>query len=83
MSTRSTRGWPGTRGSLQVTLSGQADPAWWKLVEAVRQRTISRYLSLTPDADPEVADKFGCCRGAAANVGGIWHWLDKLEEPAA
>jgi len=51
-------------------------------VEAVRQRTLSRYLSLAPDADPAVAEKFERLSGAAANVGGIWHWLDKLERPA-
>jgi glyoxylase-like metal-dependent hydrolase (beta-lactamase superfamily II) len=51
-------------------------------VEAVRQRTMSRYAALRPDADPLVAEKFGRISGAAANVGGIWHWLDKLERPA-
>jgi glyoxylase-like metal-dependent hydrolase (beta-lactamase superfamily II) len=51
-------------------------------VEAVRQRTMSRYLSLAPDADPVVAEKFERLSGAAANVGGIWHWLDKLEQNA-
>jgi glyoxylase-like metal-dependent hydrolase (beta-lactamase superfamily II) len=50
-------------------------------VEAVRQRTMSRYLSLRPEADPEVAEKFERLSGAAANVSGIWHWLDKLEQP--
>jgi len=49
-------------------------------VEAVRQRTMSRYSSLAPDADPVVAEKFERLSGAAANVGGIWHWLDKLEQ---
>jgi len=51
-------------------------------VEAVRQQTMSRYASLAPDADPAVADKFERLSGAAANVSGIWHWLDKLERPA-
>jgi len=51
-------------------------------VEAVRQRTMSRYSSLAPDADPAVAEKFERLSGAAANVGGIWHWLDKLEQGA-
>jgi glyoxylase-like metal-dependent hydrolase (beta-lactamase superfamily II) len=50
-------------------------------VEAVRQRTMSRYLSLRPEADPEVAEKFERLSGAAANVSGIWHWLDKLAQP--
>src|ERR1700735_726133 len=52
-------------------------------VEAVRQRTMSRYQSLAPRADPEVAEKFERLSGAAANVNGIWHWLGRLEEPAA
>jgi glyoxylase-like metal-dependent hydrolase (beta-lactamase superfamily II) len=51
-------------------------------VEAVRERTMSRYRSLAPEADPEVAEKFERLSGAAANVSGIWHWLDKLEQPA-
>lgn len=51
-------------------------------VEAVRQRTMSRYSSLAPDADPAVAEKFERLSGAAANVSGIWHWLDKLEQGA-
>jgi glyoxylase-like metal-dependent hydrolase (beta-lactamase superfamily II) len=49
-------------------------------VEAVRQRTMSRYSSLATDADPVVAEKFERLSGAAANVSGIWHWLDKLEQ---
>ena len=52
-------------------------------VEAVRQRTMSRYLSLRPEADPEVAEKFEPLSGAAANVSGIRHWLYKLEQPTA
>jgi hypothetical protein len=28
-----------------------------------------------------VAEKFEVLSGTAANVGGIWHWLDKLEQP--
>ena len=51
-------------------------------VEAVRARTMSRYRSLAPEADPEVAEKFDRLSGTAANVRGIWHWLDKLEQPA-
>jgi hypothetical protein len=34
------------------------------------------------DADPAVTEKFDRISGAAANVGGIWHWLDKLDQPA-
>ncbi len=50
-------------------------------VEAVRQRTMSRYKSLERDADPAVAEKFEQLSGASANVSGIWHWLDRLEQP--
>jgi glyoxylase-like metal-dependent hydrolase (beta-lactamase superfamily II) len=52
-------------------------------VEAVRQRTLSRYQSLAADADPALADKFEQLSGAAANVRGIWHWLDRLERPTS
>ncbi|HLW46014.1 MAG TPA: MBL fold metallo-hydrolase [Acidimicrobiales bacterium] len=50
-------------------------------VEAVRQRTLSRYRAFAEDGDPAVKDKFEQISGAAANVGGIWHWLDKLDSP--
>jgi glyoxylase-like metal-dependent hydrolase (beta-lactamase superfamily II) len=52
-------------------------------VEAVRSRTMSRYASLLPGADVAVAEKFERLSGVAANVGGIWHWLEKLDKPAA
>ena len=48
-------------------------------VAMVRERTVSRYASLAPGADPEVAAKFERISGAASNVGGIWHWLEKTE----
>ena len=48
-------------------------------VEAVRQRTLSRYAAFGVDADPVVKEKFEQISGAEANVGGIWHWLDKLD----
>ncbi len=48
-------------------------------VEAVRSRTLSRYLAFADDADPDVKEKFERISGAEGNVGGIWHWLDKLE----
>jgi glyoxylase-like metal-dependent hydrolase (beta-lactamase superfamily II) len=51
-------------------------------VEAVRAKTLSRYAAWGEGADPAVTDKFERISGAAANVGGIWHWLDKLERPA-
>ena len=52
-------------------------------VEAVRQRTLARYASLAPSGDPEVAEKFERLAGVEANVSGIWHWLEKVEAPAA
>ena len=52
-------------------------------VEAVRQQTLSRYKSLAADADPAVAEKFERLSGAAANVGGIWHWLSRLDQEPA
>jgi glyoxylase-like metal-dependent hydrolase (beta-lactamase superfamily II) len=51
-------------------------------VEAVRSKTLSRYAAFADDADPAVTEKFDRISGAAANAGGIWHWLDKLEQPA-
>ena len=50
-------------------------------VEMVRAQTLSRYASLQPEADPSVAAKFERISGAAANVAGIWHWLDKADPP--
>jgi glyoxylase-like metal-dependent hydrolase (beta-lactamase superfamily II) len=49
-------------------------------VEAVRRKTLSRYAAFADDA--AVTEKFDRVGGAAANVGGIWHWLDKLDQPA-
>jgi glyoxylase-like metal-dependent hydrolase (beta-lactamase superfamily II) len=51
-------------------------------VEMVRSQTLSRYASLQPEADPSVAAKFERISGAASNVAGIWHWLEKTESPA-
>ncbi|HEV3382291.1 MAG TPA: MBL fold metallo-hydrolase [Trebonia sp.] len=47
-------------------------------VAMVREQTLSRYEALRDDADPAVAEKFERISGAAANVEGIWHWLDKI-----
>lgn len=52
-------------------------------VAMVRDRTRSRYASLAEGADPEVAAKFERISGAASNVGGIWHWLEKSEGATA
>jgi hypothetical protein len=30
-----------------------------------------------------LTEKFDRIGGAAANVAGIWHWLDKLDRPAS
>jgi hypothetical protein len=43
----------------------------------VREQTLSRYQAYAADADPSVAAKFDEISGADANVGGIWHWLEK------
>ncbi len=51
-------------------------------IAMVRDQTLSRYAALRPDGDPAIAAKFERISGAAANVSGIWHWLDKLEHPA-
>jgi len=52
-------------------------------VEAVRRKTMSRYRSLDEGADPLVAEKFETLNGYPANVGGIWHWLEKADAPTA
>ncbi len=46
----------------------------------VAERTRERYAVLAADADPELAAKFDRISGAAANVAGIMHWLDKAEQ---
>ena len=48
-------------------------------VAMVEERTRDRYLSLRADGDPEVSAKFERISGAAANVAGIIHWLDKAD----
>jgi len=45
----------------------------------VAERTRQRYAALSPDADPQIAAKFDRISGAAANVAGIMHWLDKTD----
>jgi glyoxylase-like metal-dependent hydrolase (beta-lactamase superfamily II) len=49
-------------------------------VGMVRAKTLARYPSLAPGADQAIAAKFERISGAAANVGGIWHWLEKTEQ---
>jgi glyoxylase-like metal-dependent hydrolase (beta-lactamase superfamily II) len=48
-------------------------------VAMVAERTRDRYVALRPESDPEVAAKFERITGAPANVAGIMHWLEKLE----
>ena len=43
----------------------------------VAERTRGRYAVLADGADPALAAKFDRISGAAANVAGIAHWLDK------
>jgi len=52
-------------------------------VAMVREQTLSRYAALREDADPAVAAKFERISGAAANVTGIWYWLNEVDGPAA
>jgi hypothetical protein len=52
-------------------------------VAMVRSRTLERYAALRPDADPEVARRFERMTGAALNVSGILHWLDKPRDTAS
>ena len=50
-------------------------------VAMVRSQTLSRYAALQEGADPAISAKFERISGAASNVAGIWHWLDKPEQP--
>jgi glyoxylase-like metal-dependent hydrolase (beta-lactamase superfamily II) len=52
-------------------------------VAMVEERTRDRYKSLRSDGDPEIAAKFGRISGAAANVAGIMHWLEKAPQTGA
>jgi glyoxylase-like metal-dependent hydrolase (beta-lactamase superfamily II) len=65
-----------------VSATGAAREAGLDLdhaVAMVREQTRSRYASLADGAPPEVAEKFERISGAASNVGGIWHWLEKTD----
>jgi glyoxylase-like metal-dependent hydrolase (beta-lactamase superfamily II) len=52
-------------------------------VAMVVDRTKARYLALRPDGDPAQAVRFERLSGAATNVSGIMHWLDKTEQSSA
>jgi glyoxylase-like metal-dependent hydrolase (beta-lactamase superfamily II) len=45
-------------------------------VAMVAERTASRYALLAADGDPELAAKYNRIAGTAANVAGIWRWLE-------
>jgi glyoxylase-like metal-dependent hydrolase (beta-lactamase superfamily II) len=46
----------------------------------VAERTRQRYAALAPGADPEIMAKVERVSGAAANVAGILHWLDRANQ---
>ena len=48
-------------------------------VAMVREQTLSRYQAYAAGADPSLAVKFDEIAGADSTVGGIWHWLEKME----
>jgi glyoxylase-like metal-dependent hydrolase (beta-lactamase superfamily II) len=51
-------------------------------IAMVREQTMTRYAALRADADPALEEKFERISSSSGNVGGIWHWLDKLEQPS-
>jgi glyoxylase-like metal-dependent hydrolase (beta-lactamase superfamily II) len=46
----------------------------------VAERTRQRYAALAPEADPQLTARFERVSGAAANVAGIMHWLDRADQ---
>ena len=48
-------------------------------VAMVRDRTLDRYAATSPDADPDLAERFERFSSARGNVEGIMHWLDKAD----
>ncbi|MDE3723776.1 MBL fold metallo-hydrolase [Nocardiopsis sp. N85] len=52
-------------------------------IAMVRDKVITRYRPLPPDASPEAAAVLDTLSGAEANVSGIVHWLDRLERERA
>jgi len=51
-------------------------------VAMVVEQTRQRYAVLAPEADPALAARFERQSGAATNVAGIMHWLEKSGQPA-
>ena len=52
-------------------------------VAMVKEKVISRYRPLPPDASQETTAVLDLLSGAEANVGGIMHWLDRLAQEQA
>ena len=52
-------------------------------VAMVKDKVISRYKPLPPDASPDAAAVLDILSGAEANVGGIVHWLGRLAQEQA
>ncbi len=52
-------------------------------IARVREQTLSRYLAFREGGDPAVAARFERISGVAANVTGIWYWLEELDLPPA
>ncbi|WP_026118813.1 MBL fold metallo-hydrolase [Nocardiopsis salina] len=52
-------------------------------VAMVKEKVVSRYRPLPPDASEEAAAVLDILAGPEANVGGIMHWLDRLEQEQA
>jgi glyoxylase-like metal-dependent hydrolase (beta-lactamase superfamily II) len=50
-------------------------------VAMVKEQTLARYNAYADGADPAVAEKIEVISRADANVGGIWHWLGKMDDP--
>ena len=48
-------------------------------VAMVAERTKARYAVLADGADPELAAKYNRIAGAASNVSGIMHWLERAD----
>jgi hypothetical protein len=51
-------------------------------VAMVTEQTRQRYAALGPGADPALGARFERQSGAALNVAGIMHWLEKQEQAA-
>lgn len=52
-------------------------------VAMVKEKVVSRYKPLPPEASKESAAVLDILAGPEANVGGIMHWLDRLEQEQA